>query len=724
MKKKMLALLLAFAAAVMLCSGVALAASGAPTLADYKTVVSGGAKSANISNHNYYYVGGSYRNRWNWANPSYSYLQNNADGTISRVEWIDGDSVTVETYSSALVKKSSRTVSKELPVFGGFFSGSKYNFLVFGQENPNESDDVEVVRVVKYDKSWKRLGSASFSAVNTYIPFDAGTVSMDEDDDTLYVHTCHEMYESGDGCHHQANMTFFITKETMADTYRSYRVWNISSGYVSHSFNQVIRTDGEYVYSADHGDAYPRSIVLVKRRKTGGAVQNGNVLAIQGSTGDNVTKATLGGMELSQDNILTVGVSVRQDAQYDSNGQKNVFLAVTPKGNVSSDATTFRWLTNYKETDSFVEFGNPWLVKVSDSRFVLLWEETDEDDVKTLHCLALNGSGQSQGAVQVLKENYGTEGLSDCAPIVRGSEIIWYTTGQNERYSFQSTYTAPSFYRLPVSLNFTVAAAITQQPANASGAVGNNVTFTVKASGSGLKYQWYMKKSGESSFTAWNKKTTASVFTPVYASWHNAQFYCVVTDGSGKTVKSNTVKLTVTPKITQQPANASGAVGDNVSFSVKATGNGLTYQWYYKKSGESSFTKWNKRTSASATTPVYASWHNAQFYCAVTDSSGKTVKSNTVKLTVKPKLTQQPANTSGAVGSKVTFSVKASGSGLKYQWYYKKADQTTWTKWSSSTGASATLTVYKSWQGAQFYCVVTDANGQTAKSNTVKLTVK
>ena len=65
------------------------------------------------------------------------------------------------------------------------------------------------------------------------------------------------------------------------------------------------------------------------------------------------------------------------------------------------------------------------------------------------------------------------------------------------------------------------------------------------ATGSNLTYQWYLKKAGDSSFAAWNKKTTASVSTPIYKSWNNAQFYCIVKDDKGHSVKTNTVKLTV-----------------------------------------------------------------------------------------------------------------------------------------------------------------------------------
>ena len=178
-------------------------------------------------------------------------------------------------------------------------------------------------------------------------------------------------------------------------------------------------------------------------------------------------------------------------------------------------------------------------------------------------------------------------------------------------------------------------------------------------------------------------------------------------------------------QITSQPVSTSGAVGETARFSVGATGDALSYQWYFKKANESAFTAWNKHTSASVSTPVYASWHKAQFYCLVKAADGTTAKTNTVTLTVVPKITSQPVSASGAVNDTVKFTVKATGAGLYYQWYYRKSGAPSWTPWYSAEGSpSATLTAYKSWNGAKFYCKVTDMDNRVVKTDTVTLTVK
>ena len=122
-----------------------------------------------------------------------------------------------------------------------------------------------VIRVVKYSKDWKRLGQTSLRGANTTIPFDAGSLRCAEYGDYLYIRTCHEMYASSrDGKNHQANLTLTVRQSDMRLTDTYYIVMNNSVGYVSHSFNQFVLIDQERnIVTLDHGDAYPRSIVLM-----------------------------------------------------------------------------------------------------------------------------------------------------------------------------------------------------------------------------------------------------------------------------------------------------------------------------------------------------------------------------------------------------------------------------------------------------------------------------
>lgn len=79
----------------------------------------------------------------------------------------------------------------------------------------------------------------------------------------------HQMFRSSDGLNHQANLQLHLDIDSMTEIYSLYNVSNVGQhGYVSHSFDQYIQSDGEYVYTADLGDAYPRSVVVCKKRQT------------------------------------------------------------------------------------------------------------------------------------------------------------------------------------------------------------------------------------------------------------------------------------------------------------------------------------------------------------------------------------------------------------------------------------------------------------------------
>lgn len=150
---------------------------------------------------------------------------------------------------------SKSTIKNELPIYGGYFSGKNNNYIVFGQNNKGEKDSAEIVRIVKYSKSWSRVSDCKIYGSNTFEPFEAGSLRMIELDGKLYVYTCHTMYADSNKLNHQANMLFTVDESTMKTTDSMYEVSNLQDGYVSHSFNQFIKTDGTYIYRVDHSES-------------------------------------------------------------------------------------------------------------------------------------------------------------------------------------------------------------------------------------------------------------------------------------------------------------------------------------------------------------------------------------------------------------------------------------------------------------------------------------
>ena len=136
------------------------------------------ADSENLSN--YSYRADSVKN---------SYLYEKKDGSLVRVEYLDGKGVLVQTLDEDGNKNEPVVIEAELKFFGGFFAGERYNFLVFGQSNPDESDEEEVVRIVRYGEDWTRQESLSVFGANTRSPFSCGFPADDGDRrKTLYTH--------------------------------------------------------------------------------------------------------------------------------------------------------------------------------------------------------------------------------------------------------------------------------------------------------------------------------------------------------------------------------------------------------------------------------------------------------------------------------------------------------------------------------------------------------
>ena len=281
----------------------------------------------------------------------------------------------------------------------------------------------------------------------------------------------------------------------------------------------------------------------------------------------------------------------------------------------------------------------------------------------------------------------------------------------------------------PVTLTVkTASPTITTQPADATVALGKTTTFKVVASGSGLSYQWEYSKNGGSSWTAWSGKTSASLSVTGSATNNGCLYRCKVTNSAGSVV-SNAATLTVTgasgaPSITTQPANLSTTLGKSVTFKVVASGSGLSYQWQFSKDNGASWTAWSGKTSASLAVTASATNNGCLYRCVIKNSAGS-VTSSSARLTVtdaKPAILVQPANASVALGKTVTLKVVAWGSGLSYQWQYKKTTDTDWHSWSGKTSSQLEITGSASNNGCLYRCVIQNSIGSVTSAE-VKLTV-
>ena len=86
-------------------------------------------------------------------------------------------------------------------------------------------------------------------------------------------------------------------------------------------------------------------------------------------------------------------------------------------------------------------------------------------------------------------------------------------------------------------------------------------------------------------------------------------------------------------KVTTQPVSFTGAEGSTATFTVAASGEGLTYQWWIKSASASAFSKSSIKT-ATYSVPLTAARNGNQVYCVVTDKYGNTVQTNTVIMSI------------------------------------------------------------------------------------------
>lgn len=363
-----------------------------------------------------------------------SYLEA-VDAGYMRV-FYDGIRVCIEYYDSAFNLTGKNAVELELPVWGGFYAGSDAYYLIEGQYNTEEKNNAEVLRVIKYDHSWNKLGEANitsnirlFGGEVRYI-FDYGCVEMTEYDGTLYIVTGHQGYvDASVGQGHQGFLMIAVDEGKMTGKIVKCDLW--------HSFAQYIKNEDSTLYVLEQSEG---SGCTSLSRIDAGTLETTalSVLEYGGSRASMWAVpcyASVDDMALSAENILGLGTSIDQSL-YDSvtsDTSHNIYLTVTPKADFTEAATTVKWLTDYE--DDGKSFLGVKLTKINEDRFMISWEEFESEQVPkigdtlsgyVLHYLFVDGNGN------VLTEEFTADApISDCHPIVNGSNVVYYASNNN-----------------------------------------------------------------------------------------------------------------------------------------------------------------------------------------------------------------------------------------------------------------------------------------------------
>lgn len=193
---------------------------------------------------------------------------------------------------------------------------------------------------------------------------------------------------------------------------------------------------------------------------------------------------------------------------------------------------------------------------------------------------------------------------------------------------------------ITVSATIIESVAFSSQPANQSVNIGDDVTFTITATGNNISYQWKkddVDLSGE---------TLPSLTLMNITIGDQGNYTCSLSNQCNTEV-SNTALLTVLNPtteaiilITNQPQNQTVCEGENISFTIEASGDaGLTYQW--QEDAGSGFTDITDNTVYSgATTAILsisaanAAMSGYQYQCVVSGDNADNVTTSSAALTV------------------------------------------------------------------------------------------
>ncbi|MBS0632467.1 MAG: immunoglobulin domain-containing protein [Verrucomicrobia bacterium] len=265
------------------------------------------------------------------------------------------------------------------------------------------------------------------------------------------------------------------------------------------------------------------------------------------------------------------------------------------------------------------------------------------------------------------------------------------------------------------------------QPASHSAIIGDNFTLTASASSTAaVSYRWQKNGVDVTDGGRISGATTATLtFTGAQVA-DSGDYTVIATVGNGGgSTTSATATVTVSaaavaPSITADPQSITRATGTTATFSVTATGTApLTYRW---RKGGVDLADDSRITGSGTASLSIASvqFSDMDSYTVAVTNSVTTVVSNPATLTVTappPVIVTAPATQSALTGTRVSFSVYATGTGpLTYQWSKTGAPIV------GATASTLTLTGLTSTDAADYTVAVTNSGG-TVTSAAATLTL-
>ncbi|MFC2136825.1 immunoglobulin domain-containing protein [Bacteroidota bacterium] len=205
---------------------------------------------------------------------------------------------------------------------------------------------------------------------------------------------------------------------------------------------------------------------------------------------------------------------------------------------------------------------------------------------------------------------------------------------------------------------------INTHPSDTAICEGNSIDLSVLVTGSNIVYQWQKDGVNVTDIGSISgSKTNNIVFTGITIS-DAGNYTCDITNGCG-TITSNNASLGVDESIliTVQPSDQTGCEGDDISFTVVASGTNINYQWF--KNGVIMPGETNPNLILTGITPA----DTTNYTCVASNICGADTSSAAIlMLNESIIISTQPSDTSLCEGGDASFSINATGSNLTYQW--------------------------------------------------------
>lgn len=363
-----------------------------------------------------------------------SYLYENEKGGFTRVEYAadgfqspDGASspLIVEEYDSNLSWLGSWELPMGLPIWGGFYSGEQYNYIITGQENPEEDNSLTVIQVDIYRKDWSLEDTCQASCLHGVVltsPFSSGSLRCTEHKGVLYINTSRLRYTSMDGLRHQSNLLLRVEPQGAAGGIAA-----SEAGPVSRSLNQFILVDSSGgLLTLDQGDGYPRALLLQRfalgeRENFATLQEQGKIVSFPGEASDSTTGCAVGGFAETENGYVCA---------YTDNGlgtdarPRQLYLGFASKDGLLSSSV---------QLPCPEDAGTPVLVPLGPEGGYILWNQyrADSQEPFRLYYAQYDANGQLTGPVHRAEAP-----LSDCQPIVQEGKLLWYAGQEDEPLSF------------------------------------------------------------------------------------------------------------------------------------------------------------------------------------------------------------------------------------------------------------------------------------------------